>query len=122
MNFSGEVTKQLSGAPGGQEERQRRVDLINQPNGAPSTQAAALEAELMDAINKRQATLDRVKDTMGEAFVAQNPRFAKQEEALAKAKQKLEELRRGPAINDAPAATPGAAPSSWADAQKAGWK
>jgi hypothetical protein len=108
MNFSGEVTKQLSGAPGGQEERQRRVDLINQPNGAPSTQAAALEAELMDAINKRQATLDRVKDTMGEAFVAQNPRFAKQEEALAKAKQKLEELRRGPAINDE--AKPEAAP------------
>jgi hypothetical protein len=122
MNFSGEVTKQLSGAPGGQEERQRRVDLINQPNGAPSTQAAALEAELMDAINKRQATLDRVKDTMGEAFVTQNPRFAKQEEALAKAKQKLEELRRGPAIKDAPAAKPGAAPSSWEDAQKAGWK
>jgi hypothetical protein len=122
MNFSGEVTKQLSGAPGGQEERQRRVDLINQPNGAPSTQASALEAELMDAINKRQATLDRVKDTMGETYVAQNPRFAKQEEALAKAKQKLEELRRGPAIKDAATATPGAAPSSWADAQKAGWK
>jgi hypothetical protein len=59
---------------------------------------------------------------MGETYVAQNPRFAKQEEALAKAKQKLEELRRGPAIKDAATATPGAAPSSWADAQKAGWK
>jgi hypothetical protein len=121
MNFSGEVTKQLSGAPGGQEERQRRVGLINQPNAAPSTQAAALEAELMDAINKRQATLDRVKDTMGEAFVAQNPRFKKQEEALALAKSKLETLRNGPAIKDAPKQAP-TIPSSWEDAQKAGWK
>lgn len=122
MNFSGEVTKQLSGAPGGQEERQRRVDLINQPNGAPSTQAAALEAELMDAINKRQATLDRVKDTMGETYVAQNPRFAKQEEALTKAKQKLQELRAGPAIKDATAATPGAVPAANQDAIQAEMK
>lgn len=125
MNFSGEVTKQLSGAPGGQEERQRRVDLINQPNGSPSTQAAALEAELMDAINKRQATLDRVRDTMGDSFIAQNPRFQKQEKELQAAKDKLVELRNGPAIKDDKAAKPAAAPaipSSWEDAQKAGWK
>lgn len=122
MNFSGEVTKQLAGAPGGQEERERRVNLINQPYGARSTQAAALEAELMDAINKRQATLDRVKDTMGESYMANNPRFKKQEEELAVAKQKLLELRNGPAIKDAPAAKPASIPSSWDDAQKAGWK
>jgi hypothetical protein len=122
MNFSGEVTKQLSGAPGGQEERQRRVDLINQPRGAPSTQAAALEAELSDAINKRQATLDRVKDTMGEHYMTQ-PRFQKQEAELQAAKAKLIELRHGPAIKDGPkSGTPAAIPSSWDDAQKAGWK
>jgi len=116
MNFSGEVTKQLAGAPGGQEERQRRVDLINQPRGAPATQASALEAELADAINKRQATLDRVKDTMGEDYITQNPRLQKQAEKLELAKKKLLELRNGPAIKD------GAAPAAAAPAIPSGWK
>jgi hypothetical protein len=117
MNFSGEVTKQLAGAPGGQEERQRRVDLINQPRGAPATQAAALEAELSDAINKRQATLDRVKDTMGEDYISQNPRLQKQAEKLELAKKKLLELRNGPAIKDTTqkntAAPAAAMPDGW---------
>jgi hypothetical protein len=71
-----------------------------------------VEAELADAINKRQATLDRIKDTMGEEYMAKNPRFKAQEAELETARNKLKELRHGKAIEDKPANAP-AIPSGW---------
>lgn len=93
---SGEITKVLTGSPGGVEERKTRSSRIGNPNYVPSEAAGALEGELNDLSNKHKETVDKVRQQMGQTYLDRFPvieqNFKAQETAL---RAKIEQLRAG---------------------------
>jgi hypothetical protein len=99
---SGEITKVLTGGPGGVEERKTRSQRIANPNYVPSEAAGALEGELNDLASKHKQTVDKVREQMGQSYLDRFPvvekTFKDQETTL---RAKIEQLR---AAGDAPPA------------------
>jgi hypothetical protein len=93
---SGEITKVLTGGPGGVEERKARSARIANPNYVPSEAAGALEGELNDLASKHKQTVDKVREQMGQSYLDKNPvveqNFKDQETLL---RGKIEQLRAG---------------------------
>jgi hypothetical protein len=118
-----EITSFLTRGHGGVSERQEAHEKLYLPNGAPEVQAAALEAYRKQVADRFYELLDGSKGTVG----ADHPELSRVEAAF-KAKdealqQKIANLRAGKFNGGPAAAKPTAAiPSSWDEAQKAGWK
>lgn len=93
---SGEITKVLTGGPGGVEERKTRSSRISNPNYVPSEAAGALEGELNDLASKHRQTVDKVREQMGQSYLDRFPviekNFKDQETLL---RSKIEKLRGG---------------------------
>jgi hypothetical protein len=116
---SKEIVSFLTRGHGGVSERQDTHTKLYMPRSAPEVQAAALEAYRKQVADRFYELADGAKGSAGD-----HPEILKAEEAFkakdAALQQKIADLKAGKFPTAA--AKPGAIPSSWDDAQKAGWK
>jgi hypothetical protein len=122
---SKEIVSFLTRGHGGVSERQDTHDKLYMPRKAPEVQAAALEAYRKQVADRFWELADGAKGSVGEDHPEVNKAieaFKAKDEALQAKIAQLKGNKAPAAAATAPAAKPAAIPSSWDDAQKAGWK
>lgn len=91
---SGEITKVLTGGPGGTHERKERADRLANPEYGNSEAAGVMEAELNDLKGKHDQYIDYARSQMGQRWIDKHPEveqnFKDQEAAL---RDKFSQLR-----------------------------
>jgi hypothetical protein len=97
-NSAGEITKVLTGGPGGTHERAARAATLGSPRATGAEAAAAIEAELHDLTGKHKELVDKARNNMGETYMQRHPEIEKNfEDQAALLRDKLAQLREGPA-------------------------
>jgi hypothetical protein len=128
QNASTDINSLQQGSHGTGAERESIKGGLNLPNDAPELQAAAAQAHLDALRSVVQRAKDAESQNVGPGFIDKDPRWAEYEKKIDAAQAKLDKLKKGDFSyigGKAPAADtakPGAIPSSWDEAQKAGWK
>jgi hypothetical protein len=91
---SGEITKVITGGPGGVHERAERAQLLGNHTYAPEEAAAVAEAQASDMKAKYQQTIDKVRSTMGQSYIDRHPEIEKNFNANYDAlRDKISQLR-----------------------------
>jgi hypothetical protein len=128
QNASTDINSLQQGAHGTGAERDSIKGGLNLPNEAPEIQAAAAQAHIDALRSVVQRAKDAEAQNVGTGFIEKDPRWAEYEKKLNAAQDKLDKLKKGDfsyiggKAPTADAAKPGSIPSSWDEAQKAGWK
>jgi hypothetical protein len=128
--LSGEYQTMITrGKGGGQAERADYAGNVNKPTAAPEVQAAGLQTMIDGLRARHKEIVEAARSAGGQAWLDKHPDVdTKIQETIDKAQKQIDALH-GLNKPGAKAETTfdqrfGAAPStsSWADAQKAGWK
>jgi hypothetical protein len=126
--LSGEYQTMITrGKGGGQAERAEYAGNVYKPNASPEVQSAGLQA-IVDGLKARHKEIvDSALNSAGQSWLDRHPDVDKNIQAtIDKVQKKIDQLNslNKPQGSAAPAAAAPAASggTSWADAQKAGWK
>ncbi len=91
---SGEITKVLTGGPGGVEERKTRSLRLGDTSYTPKQAAGALEGELNDLAAKHKETVDKFRQQMGQSYLDRFPVIEKNfKDHEANIRSKIDTLR-----------------------------
>lgn len=91
---SGEITKFITGGPGGVHERAERANKLANSHYSPEEAAGVLDAQRQDLKEKHDILVDKARRTMGDAWLARHPEIeTNYENADQTLRDKIAQLR-----------------------------